>query len=348
MSKDAQKRIDDTINFLVGKVAAAEQQFVRNFLTTRITQFAGPTGVIKGISDTMSMNDLAVRGSEDERKIRRGLIMIELVGGMVVGAAAKTLTTGQLGLKFPLALDTLRWVADQNVGTGQAIGAALDDLRNNTLRFLQTYPLSVFGSQTDGSMNQYFVYEKPSQPDTPSKFAFYSAVMNKHFPKSPAVPVANVPGVVWRDVPNRGTTSTSGSFAAIQGTDLGTETIMLTTQFSGCSFCYKSHAGATFAAHIMPGSESIKGSDIAGGGKELARQLAGQVATVVAGNFAAPAAAGGQFYVFGRDYSNIPGKTNGYSGATAMTLIGIKRAHVWEFYSQEVQAGRVSSAIKVV
>ncbi len=348
-SKGAQTRLDETRDYIVSKITdGGEKARIKSYITTKITQLAGPSGVVKGISDPMSMNDLTQRGTKDERKQRRSLIMIELMGGMSVGMSAKTLAATGLAAKFAESLESLRWVVDQESGTGMVIAQPFNELKNNTLQFLSKYPLLVFGSETDGKMHQYFIYEKPTTPNMPHKFAFYSKSMHKHYAHSPKVSVSNVPGVVWSKVPGRGSNSTSGSFATIDGTEC-TESIMLTTQFSGCCFCYKTHGGKTFAAHIMPGDESKKGSDITGGGKTLAEQLAGLHATTVTpGDFKSPPApTGGQFYVYGRDYSNIPGQT-GYTGGVQMTLIGIRRGGTWNFYSQEVVAGNVSSATQIV
>ena len=347
--KDAQKRIDETIDYIGNQVAdAAERQTVQRFVSTKLQQMTGPGGSVKGISDPMSMNDLDTRGTEDERKKRRSMIMIEMVGGMMVGVTAKSMGSGEVSMKFHRAMQTLRWVVDQNVGTGLIIRSEYDTLVSSPLTFLQAYPVLVFGSETDGMMTQYFVYEKPAMMGAPNKFAFYSAKMNKHFPKSPQVSVINVPGVVWRDVPGRTHDNKSGSFAGVVGTDLDGASVMLTTQFSGCTFCVNEHGGKSFAAHIMPGAEAIKGSDLQGGGEALAKQLAGQSAPVVGGNFAAPCAAGGTFEVYGRGYSNIAGKAGGYSGdGGTMTLIGIKGTGGWNFFSQEVSAGTVTRVVQI-
>ena len=351
-SKDAQLRIDQTIDFIAGQITdAAERQTVKTYLTTKIQQMAGPGGSVKGISDPMSMNDLSSRGTEDERKKRRALILIEIVGGMIAGATAKAMSAGELATKFPQAIETLRYVVDQNVGTGQVMRGVFDSLLAAPATFLRRHLLLVFGSETDGAMKQYFVYEKPNTPNVPIKFAFYSAKMNKHFAKSPQMDVANVPGVVWSDVPNRTKVGNAGSFAGIEGTELVDAPIMLTTQFSGCSFCWKTHLARTFAAHIMPGAEHIKGSDLPGGGEELARQLAGlRAPRVTGGDFAAPAPAGGQLRVYGRGYSNGVNHPGGYSGeGVTMTLIGVRAPAdgSWSFYSQESRGGQVTAVVQV-
>lgn len=350
-SKDAQTRIDQTIAHILAQIGdAAERQTIRTYLTTQIAQMAGPTGVIKGISDSMSMNDLSARGTEDERKQRRALIMIEMVGGMASGMTAKTMGGTELATRFVQAIESLRYVVDQNAGTGNVMRAVADALVTDPMGFLRRNVLMVFGSETDGVMTQYLVYEKPTTPGVAHKFGFYSAKMNKHRPHSPAITVVNVPGVVWSDVPSRTKSSTTGSFASIQGTELDGAQLMLTTQFSGCSFCYKAHGGQTFAAHIMPGAEHIPGSDLAGGGEELARQLAGlRAPQVTGGDFAAPAPTGGRLEVYGRGYASGAGRPAGYSDGVSMTLIGVRApgATAWSFYSQEARAGQVSSVVQV-
>ena len=159
----------------------------------------------------------------------------------------------------------------------------IDSLVAAPATFLRRHLLLVVGSETDGAMRRCFVHEKPNMPNVPIKLAFYSAKMNEHLARSPQIDVANVPGVVWSDVPNRTRSGIAGSLAGITGTDLGDAPSMLTTQFSGCSFCYKTHLGKTFAAHIVPGAEHIKGSDLPGCAWSFYSQesRAGQVTSVV-------------------------------------------------------------------
>ena len=120
---------------------------------------------------------------------------------------------------------------------------------------------------------------------------------------------------------------------------------MVTTQFSGCSFCFKQINGRLFAAHISPSLVAGTGG-IAGGGTELARQLAGQVQSVTAGNFPSPVPQGGQLMVFGPGYSNIPNLAGGYQISQTqtggyMTVIGLRAGANWKLFSQTVAAGKV-------
>ena len=131
---------------------------------------------------------------------------------------------------------------------------------------------------------------------------------------------------------------------------------MVTTQFSGCCFCFKTHGGATYAAHIWPDDANIPGSampgvGIMGGGTRLAQQIAGLEVGVTAGDFAPPAPAGGTFNIYGAGYSNVGGVVGtGYPvrvGNDWMTLIGINLTGTWHFYSQHVVNGLITNVAQV-
>jgi hypothetical protein len=69
-------------------------------------------------------------------------------------------------------------------------------------------------------------------------------------------------------------------------------------------------------------------------------RLGGQVGGIAGGDFA-NAPAGGNFFVFGRGYSNIPNFDAGYvhpGPPNFMTIIGFFKGDAWQFYSQEVAA----------
>ena len=152
-------------------------------------------------------------------------------------------------------------------------------------------------------------------------------------------PAASVRAVGWADVPGRGAVAVpaaagAASFGAIHGTELGGAGVrtMMTTEFSGCSFCIKSVGGRTYAAHIMP-SPIVFGVPPPVDGPRLAQQLEGLAPTVAAGNFANAAGGPGPFRIYGRGHSNHPHHPNGYPGQ--MTLLGFDAGGgTWRVYSQ--------------
>jgi hypothetical protein len=302
----------------------------------------------------MSMNDLVNRGTEAERKMRRAIILLESVvmTAAPTAAAVKTLAAGALPGRYNPLRDALRLLADQDRGAAHLLQAKFNALVANPVHFLTNNRLLIFGSSHNGLMNQYFVFEYTQGVP---KYKFVPGLPGTA-PHCYTVPVLSVPAVLWSAVPGRTNNANAGSFATINGTHLAGATVMVTTQFSGCSFCFKDHGGQVYAAHIWPEDANIPGSGMppAGGhrgGTRLARQLDGQEAPgVTGGDFAAPAPAGGNFEVYGPGYSNIAGQAGGYPvrvGNDWMTLIGLRQGGTWHFYSQHVVNGAITQAVQV-
>ncbi|MES2185675.1 MAG: hypothetical protein V4505_14070 [Pseudomonadota bacterium] len=152
----------------------------------------------------------------------------------------------------------------------------------------------------------------------------------------------------WATVPGRNndpapTALNPTSFAGILGTRLAGADIMVTTQFSGCSFCLKRYGNDTLAAHISP---AIRGSVLPGmEGLDLAEQLMGLRQHVVAGDFGNPPVGGVPvvgapipFHIYGKTRSNVLTAPGGYPAGIYMYLIGVRQGHDWSIYSQH-QAG---------
>lgn len=342
-SKSAQARLDETINYILQDISPTERAAVKQYLESQIQKMSGG-GDIKGLSDPMSMNDLAERGTPDERKKRRSLILMAYAKANEMQLdQTKNLAGAQLGPKYFEAIKRIRLLADQEFGTQAVIRERYDAMMARPLEFLSAYMLFTRGSNTDGKMTQYFFFEFKNGKEG---FALCSDI-DPHPPKSLKVDVISVPGIVWSDVPGRGKQSVVGSFSTIKGTELTGASLMITTQFSGCAFCVKKVDATAkfFAAHIMPGLEHVQGSNIAGGGQKLALQLSGSdVPAVSRGNFAPPGDGAGTFYVYGSGYSNIVPVAAGYDSKQSMTLIGVLKSTGWQFLRQlSVNRGNLSA-----
>lgn len=353
MPKGSNARIDETVEYIVSQVPGGEQATIRSYLNDRVAHMS-VGGDVHNISDPMSMNDLVNRGTEDERKIRRSVMLIETVAlTAAAGApAAKTQAVPALTIRFNGLVEAVRLLADQDRGTANLLQAKFRQLQANPLGFLQNNLLLVFGSNTDGVMNQYFVFEY-SQGVPKFKFVTARPGTATH---CYTASVVNVPAILWSHVPGRTNNANAGSFAGIVGTRLNLANTMVTTQFSGCSFCFKEHGGSVYAAHIWPDDANVPHSAMPaagghGGGTRLARQLAGLAAPgVTGGGFAAPAPAGGVFQVYGPGYSNVAGRAGGYPvrvGNDWMTLIGVNMGGHWRLFSQHVVNGAIHAAVQV-
>jgi hypothetical protein len=326
MSKNDATRVTEIINFLCNEVPGSERTAVRAFLTD-----ARPFAV--ALSDEMSSQHVAHAGNATERMRRRALLMLCGINNRTDNEINQI--RGLQGLPLKNLLDarilTMRYAADQAKGTEGLLRQLFNHrLFQNPAQFLAANALLIYGSNVDGVVDQIFEYV----------WKFYQFKIIPP-PSGQAHPyqfrTINVPAVPWDLVPNR---TVGNTFAGIVGTELIGSQIMISTQFTGCSFCFKEVNGRLFAAHIMPDNGAAGG--YAGGGPGLAQALAGLDPLIGAGDFA-NAPPGGVFRVYGRGYSNIATRPGGYNYAgppAYMTIIGFRKAGVWEIYSQEVNAAK--------
>jgi hypothetical protein len=162
------------------------------------------------------------------------------------------------------------------------------------------------------------------------------------------IQAVNVPEMYWFNVPGRGNIPNPppGSFATIPCTELTGADLMVTSAFTGCSFCFKNNGGAIYAAHVSPDGTAANAGPSIGPAPPLANQIGGPAGT---GDFNAPAGAvAGALSVFGRGLSNVVGFPNGYAvnpqpgtplTAASMYVFGIRQAGVWRVVYQENNAG---------
>ena len=178
------------------------------------------------------------------------------------------------------------------------------------------------------------------------------------------ISAVSVVALHW-SVPGRGAVpmpppEAPSTFAGMLGIRFsGGPTWMLTTQFTGCSFCYREVGGMLCAAHISPAGDANKPNLT---GQVLANQIMGNVANVGAGVFAnipAAAGAGGPLNVFGNGAGNVHphGGGNGFyppktpnAGPGEMKWMSIfgRLNGGWEFYTQSIDgAGAIMEARRI-
>lgn len=331
--KDAQKRIDSTIDAIVDdpQVPLGEKANVRKFLVAKAGEQTQTTVARDNFSAKMSMKDATAAGDKTDRMRRRECFLMRSVLS-AGGADIKTVGATELSSTFGDLVFRLRVAADQAYsGQGILRNIFMNRLKSRPLDFVTNFRLTVKGSSArDGSqgdrnvLQYHFCYDSGTdtyliQPDAIGKGSHgFSAV--------------SVTAVGWSKVPNRGTNKTAGSFADIAGIELDGADVMVTTQFTGCSMCFKKQGGKLLAAHIAP---TTPDGPLGGGG--LADQLLGNVPTVTKGDFA-NGRGGGTFYVYGMTKSNLPGHPNGYSNISTikqMCIFGIEGDDGWKFFAQE-------------
>jgi hypothetical protein len=368
MPKFAKTRISDTLNFIDGYAASGLDATCRSHICNLINaRFPRATKAQKTAYDNLSASmsvkgAIAVkanRGDESEREMRRAIVLIwsalaasqnepDRVTPRI--SAGMTLPTGHLPAALTEAMRKASVVA-------HTYGAA--DFFNNVFavgigNFIATNRIFVHGS-TQGS-NKYkagyvgsyqnlamFNFYYCAQFDR-FEFAFSVAPMHG---ASHSLQVCSVPALHWSDVPLRGAEpvplAAGPTFAGIMGTELNGSDWMVTTQFTGCSFCYKVAGGVSYAAHISPAG--IAGKPIMSG-NDLADQLMGNVGNVGAGAFG-NAGGAGQFHIFGNGNGNAgvlagqafyPPKNVAGPGGTMkyMTIVGHRSGGSWELYTQSM------------
>jgi len=252
----------------------------------------------------------------------------------------RSLAIGQLRAQLDRRLLGLRYAADQDQGGTGLLGFMFNNkFKPDALNFLTNNNMFIYGSNTDGVVDCFLEYIWKYD-----QFKIIPPPSGKPHPYQ--LKAVNVPAVPWDLVPNR----TAGStFADIVGTELTGADVMISTQFTGCAFCFKEVGGRLFAAHIMP--DNGNAGQIPGSGIELANQLAGQRAPTVTGGDFSNAPGVGTFKVYGRGYSNIASRPAGYvytGPPSAMTVIGVRRGAGWQIFSQEVSATKQLSVYQIL
>jgi hypothetical protein len=288
----------------------------------------------------MTMTNDPNAGDWADRVNRRMLVFLEAQKFSTNLTMAKN-TVSTIPAGTPLAnritslINKLAIQADQQYGTGALIQQKFTELRTQPQIFLQNERLKsgIIGNNPQNYF--YYEYNKDQYRIDMTQPAQYS-----HAHQFNAI---TVPAVPWFNVPGRTSDPTNGSFATIAGTrlDHGISSVMISTMFSGCSFCFKQETASRhiYAAHIMP-DDGANNNVVQGGGTGLAQQLGGQVGTVAPGDF--DHTKPGIFHVYGTGWSDLGGSLNGgYPVRTTddefMNIFGTWIGGTWQIWSQHIR-----------
>jgi hypothetical protein len=292
----------------------------------------------------MSMTRVADPGSKDERKLRRAIYFLwKAMGNNARADQAKTTPTGDLDYDFRRTMEKA-WIV-RGRKTGGCSGAEYvftHGLMLHPKAFMRRNRLTVSGSPTiatnQGGKNV-------------QTFHFGFDALGDKYSISPTSPGAgsypfsavSIPAIHWSDAAGRGVDPTSGSFANIKGILLDGANIMVTTQFTGCSCCFKGAANGVYATHLSPKEKGKPNlTDVT-----LAGQLLGRDPNVTGGDFA-NGGGGGPFFVYGRGASNVAGQPGGYSqDLWMMYVLGFRRTAGWKLYSQHVGPAGVAAVVRI-
>ncbi|MEX3638267.1 hypothetical protein [Paraburkholderia sp. BR14320] len=365
--KDVTVRINDTLGFIQTSAIGtfAENACAHALATSYIQNHYPPANAHQpgyvNFSNGMSMKNVHNAGNETQREMRRAIYLLwHAIGNNALANRATTLGAGLLAAEYRRLLQKARIVEDAHHARDHGSRNLLTTvIPAAPLQFLTDNKIMVRGSTAYAPdaldrnlVNFYFTYDAAQDR--------YMFVPVAGFPVPAGAygfSAASVRAVHWTAVPGRGIVVNPGpppgaaSFGAIDGTRLDGSDVMVTTQFTGCSFCMKDVGGVIYGAHISP---SIPGHPNPHVGPTMAQQLCGMNANVGAGDFANHAGAA-PFMVYGAGHSNIPGFPNGYPvpGAGAnplqyMCMIGVRVGGIWQIFSQQVFAGGAFAAFQVL
>ena len=320
MTKNRATRFAETVTFIKGYAASGLPAPIRNDIGTYVAaQFPRLTPVQQqaydALSDEMSVKlNVAVkanRGTEAQREERRALVLLWRAMGAtqanppaVDGRVAEAMSLAPGGIGAVL-VETMIKAAVVASGAGASHVFNME-FSANPLTFITTRRIFIGGTtagadklQDPAAASYENVLDFRFQYNAEKDYFQFGRQAVAQYGASHTIPSVSVPALHWSDVPGRGLTPTPAapvapaagvvpppppSFAGMLGIRFtGGAAWMFTTQFTGCSFCYKIGGGAFYGSHVSPAG--IPGKPILGG-QGLANQIMGNVANVGAGAFA--------------------------------------------------------------
>lgn len=181
----------------------------------------------------------------------------------------------------------------------------LDLLQADPTQFLTTYKLTINGRSAAQKWPYGFYMKKGTyRLDCLSPGDGQVTVEAINVPATPYTAVQANPGNIA---------------ATLSSLDAGC-TLMLTTQFTGCCYCFMTHGGNLAAAHIDP-----QGRTTGTTGQTISQALRTN------GGFSN--GIGGTFKAYGR-IDNGSGLFGYPQTAQQMTIVAVKRSGAWEVYAQ--------------
>ena len=348
-SKDAKDRIDETVAHVVAQCPPGERATIKTYLDGWIAANFINKVMQKAFSKELSTHGVSHRGDKATRAGRRALVILR---STMLNAAnplylsqdgVMQMPSGQVAQALAAMIPPFRIFALQEQNNNTQLQAALTELTTQTVTFLQNnfVVCQSWGAPPGGVLAHRFLFDYKNQQFMmlPPKMGQGGNIHGAGI----TIDAVNVPEIYWAKVPGRGNIAGAGNFGGIVATPLANATLMVTSAFSGCSFCFKDNGGSVFAAHVSPATPN---DPSIGPAPALATQLAGPQGT---GDFASPqAATAGALQVFGRGFSNLQQKATGYAvqavpglplTAASMYVFGVLAGNSWQIYSQENNNG---------
>jgi hypothetical protein len=337
MVKGAQKRLDATVEFVRKEpnLRAEVRQVVADYLEyfmdiDRVGPVYTTKQHLKTFSESLSQRNNPNSGEKAERHYRRALhMMYQSLGDSPARAAVDTMAEAALAPAFRKLAKEVYLYWDK---TGAACRAKLDKLRSSPRQFLEENEIFINGHKKKETGHVrgpawFLVSYEPGR----KRFVFEPMGSEQDRADQPGYrfQAISVPAVAHDDA------SEHRNLQELIPTELTGLDIMLTTQFSGCSFCLQQSGGKVYAAHISPDEARTKQDPIA-----LADTLRG---TGAAAGGAFKGVGGSGFRVYGRGESDVKGDAGYAKALKAMLIIGVRsKTGTWEVFSQHVDMGKGS------
>lgn len=309
MSKNADTRLEETIRFIEANPAPG---FVGDFAALvkalKAWKKSAPQGDLITLSGLMSQEKSANRPAKKaDRAYRRAAILLKCAFEKPKDqwAAAAKLINGYSQAFADAYSYSLNDARDAYFSGATEAQVALDDLLANPINFLQNNKLTINGKSTELACSYGF-----SMRDGGYKFDCLS-------PGSAKVTVMaiNVPATPYNNVK-----ANLGAIKATLSSLDGTCKLMLTTQFTGCTYCFENTGPNLAAAHIDPQGKTTQVT-----GQTISKALR------EGGGFSN--SLGGTFKAYGR--VDTGSGTYGYpQTAEQMTIVAIKDNGAWAVYAQ--------------
>ncbi len=356
MAKPAAQRITDTLAFLqnTGIVTLAERtpayQLAQDYMNVAFPNTALPA--YTQFSDSLSLGFHLASDPNDNRKMVRALYLLwkamnhydnQFVIPVQNVAQINQGTVQRMLINY---IRKARCLYDRvHGGDAGATHVLTQVFRANPLQFLADNNVFVAGSTALDTAQGPQNIQSARFEYRPGRDRFEFGVTQPIGNGAVRVDVESVAAFHWTDpryLPSPPPHDiNTANFSHITGIQLSGTHPMVTTQFTGCSFCMGEHQDHMYCAHITPYAQSNPNNT---DGLTLARRVMATGAFKNAGNV--------PVRLFGRNLGSPP-HTNGYDiqgggGAdTYMTIVGFRGGTTYQIYSQTTQNKVIKNVLMI-
>lgn len=318
--KESHARISQTISFIrKATVTPAAAMDRRKGVADALQEWFDARGpAVDTVSAAMSQNKTRNRPSDaDDRHYRRAIILIKCVAYPAENRPDEHAANVNNVIKsnYAAALGQALIEAGQDLQLTSPTG--LNEVYNlllaNPERFLTEKTIRInVASGVEGELEYAFYYHTGGKRYEFASIAYAGVRPHKK------VMVTVVPAINWWEIPGY-----PKEVVPTVANASGSPPLVITTQFTGCTFCYAPNGGGLLAAHVSPDGTN-KDAARAKTGKKLGEQLTDD---------------GNSFKGYGAFKTYVRGATEeklGYGDTEQMYIIGVHGRNGWECWSQHV------------